>query len=136
VHGIRLGGSGDVTGTHRLWKREDLGVFVSTPAAYQGRVYLLRHRGEVVCLDPRTGQSLWAAPLPKGSAPYYSSPVVAHGTLYAAREDGVIFVARIENQFELLSENPMGERIIASPVPVANRLFIRGDEHLFCVGGR
>jgi len=135
VHGIRLGGSGDVTDTHRVWKRQDLGVFVSTPAAYQGRVYLLRHRGEVVCLDPKTGQSLWTAVLPKGSAPYYSSPVIAHGTLYGAREDGVIFVARVENQFELLSENPMGERIIASPVPVANRLFIRGDEHLFCVGG-
>jgi hypothetical protein len=28
----------------------------------------------------------------------------------------------------------MGERVIASPVAVANRLLIRGDNHLFCIG--
>jgi predicted membrane chloride channel (bestrophin family) len=30
----------------------------------------------------------------------------------------------------------MGERIIASPVPVAGRLLLRGEKHLFCVGAR
>jgi hypothetical protein len=28
----------------------------------------------------------------------------------------------------------MGERVIASPVPLSNRLLIRGEKHLFCVG--
>jgi hypothetical protein len=28
----------------------------------------------------------------------------------------------------------MGERIIAAPVPVGNRLLIRGHNHLFCIG--
>ena len=60
--------------------------------------------------------------------------VVANGTLYAAREDGTVFSARVEEKFELLGENPMGERVIASPGPAANRLLIRGDKHLFCVG--
>jgi len=133
VHGIRLDGRGDVTGTHRAWKRDDLGVFVSTLAEYKGRIFLLRHRGEVVCLDPATGKTIWAEALPPGTASYYASPVIAHGILYATREDGVVFAARIENKFELLSENPMGERIVASPVPAENRLLIRGDKHLFCI---
>jgi len=55
------------------------------------------------------------------------------GRLYAVREDGVVFVARVEGRFELLAENKMGERVLASPVPVSNRLFIRGEQHLFCV---
>lgn len=133
VHGIKLGGKGDVTETHRAWKREDLGVFVAAPVEYQGKVYLLRHKGEVVCLDPATGKTVWSESLPKASAPYYSSPVVANGILYAAREDGVVFSAKVGEKFELLGENPMGERIIASPVPVANKLLIRGDNHLFCI---
>lgn len=133
IHGIRLGGSGDVTDTHRAWKREDLGVFVTTPVVFQGRVYLLRNRGEVVCLDPATGQTLWSDAFPRERTPYYSSPVIANGLLYAAREDGAVFVARIGDKFELLSENPMGERIIASPVAVGNRLLLRGDQHLFCI---
>lgn len=136
VHGIRLGGSGDVSATHRVWQRDDLGVFVTTPAVYQGRVFLLRHRGEVVCLDPATGKTLWTATLPRATASYYASPVIANGILYAAREDGVIFVARVQDQFELLSENPLGERTISSPVTAHDRLLIRGDRHLFCMEGK
>ena len=45
----------------------------------------------------------------------------------------MVFVARVEEKFELLAENTMGERVIASPVPVSNRLLIRGEQHLFCV---
>jgi outer membrane protein assembly factor BamB len=132
MHGIRLDGRGDVTSTHRAWQRDDTGVFVATPAEYKGHVYLLRHKGEVVCLDPQKGKTIWTAALPEHRTPYYSSPVIANGLLYAAREDGVVFVAKIEEEFELLSENPMNERVIAAPVPVANRILIRGDNHLFC----
>ncbi len=133
LHGIRLGGSGDVTATHRIWVREDTGSFVPTPAQHQSRVYLLRDRGEIECVDPATGKTLWSGSLPKQSASYYASPTVADGKLYAAREDGVVFVARIDGEFAVLAENDLGERIIASPVPVSNRLLLRGEKHLFCV---
>jgi outer membrane protein assembly factor BamB len=135
LHGIRLGGEGDVTETHRVWKRDDLGVFVASPVAYDGRVYLLRHRGGVVCLNPTNGDTIWAANLPEHRTPYYASPMIANGLLYAAREDGTVFVARVGEKFEMLSENVLGERIVASPVAAAGRLFFRGDGHLFCVAG-
>jgi outer membrane protein assembly factor BamB len=133
IHAIRLDGNGDVTGTHRVWKREDVGVFVSSPAQYKGRIYLLRPRGEIVCLDPDKGQTLWTGTLPRGSASFYASPVIANGVLYAAREDGVVFVVGVGERFQLLSENPMGERIVASPALADGRLLLRGDKHLFCV---
>lgn len=133
LHAIKLGGAGDVTTTHHVWKVEDAGTFVPTPAVYQGRVYIVRDRGEVECLDPASGKALWRGALPKGGASFYSSPVIADGKLYAARDDGTVFVARIEGKFEVVAENKMGEQIIASPVPVANRLLIRGDHHLFCI---
>ena len=133
IHAVRLGGSGDVTATHRLWQRDDFGVFVSSPIAYEGRVYLLRHRGGLVCLDPATGKPHWEAELPRTAASYYSSPVIAGGILYAAREDGVVFSARVGERFELLGENPMGEQIISSPVPFDGRLLIRGAQNLFCI---
>jgi outer membrane protein assembly factor BamB len=136
LYGIRLGGEGDVTATHRVWKREDVGTFVPTPAEDKGRIYLLRDQGEMECLDPATGQTLWHGAFPKASAKYYASPVIAGGKLYAAREDGVIFVAQVEGGFKVLAENRMGERIIASPVPVSNRLLIRGEKHLFCAGAK
>jgi outer membrane protein assembly factor BamB len=140
LHGIKLGGSGDVTSTRRIWLREDSGSFCSTPAEYKGHIYLLHDhgpdRGIIECIDPTTGKTVLRGELPKGSAEFYASPVVADGKLYAAREDGMVFVARVIPEFKLLAENDLGEQIIASPVPVAERLFFRGDKHLFCIGAK
>jgi hypothetical protein len=61
---------------------------------------------------------------------------LAGGNLYAAREDGVVFAAQTGKEFKILSENPMGEKIIASPVPVSNRLLLRGEDSLFLVGSQ
>lgn len=136
LHGIKIGDeSGSSAKKARIWERNDTGTFVPTPALYKGRVYIVRDRGEVECIDPATGTSIWSNAFPKASSNFYSSPVVACGKLYAAREDGVVFVANVEGNYELLAENNMGERIIASPVPIASRLFIRGEQHLFCVAG-
>jgi outer membrane protein assembly factor BamB len=136
LYGIRLTGSGDVTKANHVWKREDLGTFVPTPVAYKGRVILVRDRGEVACIDPATGETIWEGAFPRHRANFYASPLVAGDRLYAPREDGTVFAASIAgNKLEVLAENDMGETIIGSPVPVANRLFIRGVKHLFCIAG-
>jgi outer membrane protein assembly factor BamB len=134
IAGIQLGGKGDVTETHRTWTRDDSGSFVPTPAVSEGKVYVLRDRGEVHCLNPKDGKSHWEDAFPRNKASYYSSPVVAGNHLYATREDGFILTANIANGFKFLHENNMGERLIASPVPVDNKLLIRGEKHLFCIG--
>lgn len=134
LHGIKLSGEGDVTATNRVWNRSDTGTFVPSPAADRGRVYLLRDRGEVECLDPATGATLWSGAFPKTGSNFYGSPVIAGGRLFAVREDGAMFVAAIAEKFELLAENTMGERVIASPVLVAGRILIRGEKNLICLG--
>ena len=136
MDGVKVDGAGDVSATHQVWKRTDFGIFCCTPVLYQDRVYLLRPKGKVVCLEPATGKTIWEEQLPPGATKYYSSPVIANGILYAAREDGTVFAVKVGDKFELLGENPMGERIIASPVPINNRLLIRTDKHLFCIGAK
>ena len=134
LHGIRMGGKGDVTETHRIWKRNDVGTFVPTPIEYQGRVYIVRDRGEVECINPTTGKTIWSGAFPKGRPSFYASPIIAGDKLYAAREDGTIFVAKLGDDFELVATNDMQQPVIASLVPSENRLLIRGENHLFCVG--
>ncbi len=132
--GIRLTGNGDVTQSSHIWERTDIGTFVPTPAAYKGRVILVRDRGEVVSIDPATGKTVWEGAFPKHRSNYYASPLIAGDKLYAPREDGVVFVANItDDKFELLSENDMAESVIGSPVPVSNRILLRGEKHLFCI---
>jgi outer membrane protein assembly factor BamB len=132
LHGIRLGGSGDVTETHRAWQRQDTGTFVPTPAANGNQVVLVRDRGEVEAIDAATGRSLWKEAFPKASSNFYASPLIAGNHLYAAREDGKIFVADLNNGFRLLGEHDLGERVVASPIALNNGLLIRGEQHLHC----
>ena len=132
--GIKLGGAGDVTKTHRVWTRSDSGSFVPTPALSDGKVYILRDRGEVHCINPLNGKSHWEDKFPRASSSYYSSPVIAGNHLYATREDGKILTAKIDGAFQFLHENDMGERLIASLVPVAGKLLVRGEKNLFCIG--
>jgi outer membrane protein assembly factor BamB len=129
--GIQLNGKDDVTATNRKWTLEGKGSFVPSPAVQGGKVYLVRDRGEVLCVNPRDGKVEWTGAFPKDRASYYSSPTIADGKIYAAREDGTVFVANFQDGFKLLTENSMGERVIASPVPVNGSLLIRGEKNLF-----
>ena len=135
LHGVRLTGSGDVTGSNRVWDRDDTGSFVPSPAVDQGRVYLVRDRGEVECIAPASGETIWSDALPKSRLNFYASPIIAGGNLYTTRRDGAVFVAKINDDgIQLLAENEMNEQVIASPVPVKGCILVRGEKHLFCFG--
>lgn len=136
LHGIKLDGIGDVTETHRLWKRTDTGSFIPTPGACQGRVYVIHDRGQIDCIDPLTGTSVWSGVFPKGKGNFYASPLIAGGHLYAAREEGMLYVVKLGEAFEIVSEIDMQDRIIASPIAASDRLLIRTSRHLFCIGSQ
>ena len=132
--GVRLGGSGDVTETNRLWEKHGLGVDVPTPVALDGRAYLLTDEGVLVCLRMDSGKELWSAALPKNRSKFYSSPVLAGKTIYCTREDGMIFVGEIgDDGYKLVATNAMGERIAATLMPIRGGLLVRGAEHLFYI---
>lgn len=136
LHGVRIDGSGDVTASNHLWFRDDVSTFVPSPVVYNGRFYLARDKGQVECIDPATGDSVWTGRFPKNRNAFYASPLIAGDKLYAPREDGVVFVADIsDGKFKQLSENEMNESVIGSPIPVEGRILIRGEKHLFCFEG-
>jgi len=139
LHGIKVEGSGDVTATHHVWKRQDSGSFIPTPAvSKEGLVYLLRDEkpngGIVECIDPLTGAPHWSGRLPEDGSKFFASPVIVGDQLLITRLDGTVFVLRAGGPFEILAQNATGERIIASPVPFRGGLLLRGEQHLFCIG--
>lgn len=132
--GVKLGGSGDVTESNRLWTRKKLGTDCPTPVGRNGKVYLLSDRGEIHCIDAASGEDIWKGKIPRAAAKYYSSPILAGDLLYCAREDGVLATVQVSDDgMKVLAQNDMGERIAAAPVPVNGQLLVRGVEHLFCI---
>ncbi len=59
-----------------------------------------------------------------------------HGKLYLPSEDGTVFVVKAGPAFEVLSRNPIGERIMASPALSDGTLYIRGEHHLFAIAAK
>lgn len=138
VAGVRMGGTGDVTGKAHLWKHK-LGSDSATPAADDGKFYVLTDRGikrgMVTCIDAVSGKILWKDQFPKAAQTFYASPVIAGGLLICPREDGVIITAKIvDGGLDEIKTNELGEGVIASPVVVGGKLLIRGDRSLFCFG--
>jgi outer membrane protein assembly factor BamB len=135
LFGVRLTGSGDVTRTNHVWDRDDVGAFVPTPLVHDGKVIVLGDRGDIHCLDPETGETIWQDRFPQARANFYASPLLIGDHLYTVREDGTAFVSRIVGRtHELLAENEMGQAIIGSPVPFGDGILFRGDSDLFFVG--
>lgn len=132
---IKLGGSGDVTDSHVAWVRDDLGVDVPTPAALDGKIYISGDRGQVSCLDVKTGETVWSGQVERHRQQYSSSPVIADGNLFITREDGTTFVLALGNEFKVLAKNELdGELMVATPVFADAQVFLRTREHLYCIG--
>ncbi len=133
--GIRLGGGGDVTKTHVAWSKNKLGADVPTPAAVDGKAYLCTDKGELNCLDVKTGNVLWSGNPEKHRTAFSASPVIAEGKIYITREDGKTFVLEQGNEFKLLATNELADEfVVATPVFVDGRILIRTAQHLYCIG--
>ncbi|HMY70391.1 MAG TPA: hypothetical protein PLQ88_01045, partial [Blastocatellia bacterium] len=67
---------------------------------------------------------------------YSASPIAADGKVYFSSEDGEIFVVKAGPKFELLSTNPVGEVMMATPAISDGMIFIRGQKHLIAVADK
>ena len=132
---VRLGGQGDVTTTHLAWAKEKLGADVPTPVAYQGKVFVCGDKGQLTCVDAKTGNEVWTGTLEKNRNGFTASPTVAGGKLYVVREDGKTFVLDTGNEFKIIAENELADAYaIATPVFVDGQIFLRTLTHLYCIG--
>ncbi len=133
LYGIKLGGSGDVTQSHVVWSKEGISADVPTPVAKDGRVYVLTDKGKLACMQVATGEVVWESELEKNRNAYSASPILAGGNLYLVREDGVSFVVKAGDQYELVSRNEIGETMIATPVFVDGKILLRTFDGLYCI---
>lgn len=125
---------GDITSSHRLWEKVQIGTDVPTPVLAEEKVVLLTDKGFVYALDRSNGGELWQGRLPKDKDKYYASPTLAGDQLFCAREDGVVMSCRLDGGLHDVQENDMGESVIATPIALHDKLLIRGEKHLFLIG--
>jgi outer membrane protein assembly factor BamB len=136
---VRTGGSGDVTESHRLWTLQK-GTNVPSPVLHDGHLYFAHENLAIVhCVDLKTGEFVYSERLDPNPGQIYASPILASGKLYYTGRGGQSVVVSAEPKFKILSsaklENGRGV-FNASPAVHGNRLLIRSNKFLYCIGSK
>ena len=92
-----------------------------SPIAYDGHFFVVSDLGYLSCLEAATGKRLWMEKLGKHHS---ASPVLADGHFYFPDDDGVTWVLKAGDKFEVVAKNELGE-------PVAPRRPSRADRFSF-----
>ncbi len=132
---VRAGGRGDVTGTHRLWTTKT-GSNVTSPIYHDGHLYWMHEKnGIAYCAEPDTGELVYEERLERAGQ-IYASPLLAEGRIYYTNRSGRSFVLSAKPQFELLATNDLndGSLFNGSPAVDGDRILLRSDKHLYCLG--
>jgi outer membrane protein assembly factor BamB len=133
--GIRTGGSGDVTDTHRLWTSNQ-GSNVSSPVLHEGHLYWMNDsQGLAYCAVAETGEILYEQRMER-SDQVYASALLANGRVYYLDRSGRTFVVAATPEFEQLAINDLRDGSIfnGSPAVAGDQLLIRSDKFLYCIG--
>jgi outer membrane protein assembly factor BamB len=128
---IRTGGTGDITATHVVWRVATGAPYVASLLQYQGVVYMATDVGILTAVDAKTGERLWQE---RVEGVFSASPVAGGGHVYFVTENGDTIVVKAGRTPEVVSRNSLGERALASPAISQGRIFVRTDDHVYCIG--
>ena len=118
----------------QLWTSPRLSFGAASPVLHEDRIYTVNRAGVLICGSTTDGKVLWQLRL-KGA--FWATPVLAGGHLYLANQDGLVHVVKLngDDQGELVAENDLGEKILASPAVSGNAIYYRTEKHLWKIGG-
>ena len=96
-----------------------------------GEVLLNLADGLLSCLNVSDGKMLWEHDL---RAYFLASPSLVGDKLYLLDEDGTMFIGEYKPKYKELAKCKLEEKCHASPAFIDGRIYIRGFEHLYCIG--
>jgi outer membrane protein assembly factor BamB len=132
---VRAGGRGDVTDTHLIWD-VSRGANVTSPLLHDGYLYWSHDKAIALCLRASDGEEMFRERMPTRGRVYAS--IVSDGEkLFLTTRDAGVLVLAAGPEYRELAVNRLGsenERFNATPAIVDNRLLLRSDRVLYCIG--
>ncbi len=132
---IPLDSTGDITDTDKIaWIRDNGTPYVPSPLLYGDLLYFTKSNNAILtCVSPESGAVHFENERLEGLDMLYASSVGAGGRIYISGRDGTTLVLKKGTELEVLASNSIGETIDATPAIVGKQMFIRGEQHLFCI---
>jgi outer membrane protein assembly factor BamB len=133
---VKPGGSGDVSETQQLWRKERVKSGIGSGVIHEGHLYTISQDGIAGCTNLKDGSTVWEERLkgPGSRGSSWSSMLLSDGKIYVPNQSGDVFVLRAAPKFELLATNSVRESTNASLAASDGELFLRTDKALWCIG--
>ena len=129
---IRPDGRNDVTDTHIAWTNTQ-NLPNTCSILSNGELVFTVTGGTLTCYDALDGTVAWVNNYDES---FNSSPALVGDRVYLLDLAGVMHIVRATRDgFEELATATLGEDSSTSPAFLDGRIYIRGEKHLFCIGG-
>ncbi len=128
---VKVGSKGGDTSKNLLWEAKKTFPYVPTMLAHGQYLFWVNDNGLAGCTMGATGKEVWSERLGEKVT---ASPILVNGNIYAVTNPGDVYVFAASAAFKLLGKSSVGETVIATPAVADGKLFIRGKDHLFCIG--
>lgn len=127
---------GQETNDFVAWSKQRGGSYMPTPLAYGDYLYVNANQGVLSVFEAKTGTRLYQQRIGEKGGSYSASPVANNGKIFLTSEDGDVFVVKAGPKYELVSTNPVGEVLMATPAISDGVIIVRGQNHVFAFGER
>ena len=114
-----------------LWESDEYLSDIPSPLATAKYLFLPTSYGMMVCYDAKTGTKYWEHDF---TTPTYSSPMLADGNIFQLDKKGVMHIFKSDKTYISVDESPLGEGSVCTPAFVKEKIIIRGDKNLYCIG--
>lgn len=125
---VKLGGTGDVTDTHVVWRMNRGAPSTPSPLLIGDELYIVADNGIASCLNAKTGEKHWMERL---GGNFSASPVFANGLILFLDETGHATWVTPGKQFSVAGKNEVTGRTFATPAFSNGAMYLRTDENLY-----
>ena len=121
---------GDVTTTAKIWSYALTRHNLSSPAVWDGLVFIADTGRKIHCVDAASGNVRWTHDV---QGEMWASTLVADGKVYVGTRRGEFVVLAAEAQKKLLSSNVLDSAISDTPVAANGTLYVTTQKRLYAL---
>ena len=125
------GAKGDVSASHLAWEQKKNSPRIPSMVHVPPYVYAVTEGGLAWCAQENTGELVWRERL---DGTFSASPIATKDRIYVTSDAGETVVLATGAEMKVINRNQIGEPVQASPAVLGNRLLLRSNRHLFCIG--
>jgi outer membrane protein assembly factor BamB len=127
---VKIEKQGNAFAAKDVWANEETGAGYNTPVLKDGLLFGLSEKGNLFCIDAKTGKTCWTDATPRGKS--FGSVVDAGSVLFALPSTGELVVYKpSDKEFSEVTHYKVADTATyAYPVIAGKRIFVRDQDSI------